>query len=355
MNDELAVKFYVTVAGREYRSAPDPLAPGQPISLEIEHRDQEASRLQLTVWDAVNNPQERSAPFVEFNSLPNPRCNPNLPVEAYAGWEDGEFVKVFAGLFVAKRAHYQLSETYLVGIHDAFKLRKRGWVKTHKEMTVAEFLKKKAAEEGINLIIDPTAAGDEELNTPASVFYQLGETNWSIMYRQIHELGYITNTIRKNDMVLKRDKSAGPTFSYERGDDKIRDLELRYEQRRDNRSPKRKGHTYHPTPSLHWHHVEGSDCGDGRSVRVTPPAIAEKKKRIRPYFAKASVKGFARRLEKEGDELSLSIRFEPRMRNEEIIVLSGFGGEIDGGWETASVVHRLGNGVAHTDCACWRP
>jgi hypothetical protein len=347
--DELAVKFYVIIAGREYRSAPEPLAPGQPISLEIEHRDNESSRLQLTVWDAVTD-----APFVEFNTLPNPRCNPNLPVEAYAGWDEASIVNVFAGLFTAKRAHYQLSETYLVGIHDAFKLRKRGKVDTLKEITVAEMLKKKAAEEGINLIIDSTAAGDEELNTPASVFYQLGEANWSLMYRHIHELGYITNTIRKNDMVLKRDKTAGPTFSYERGDGKIRDFDLREEQKRADRSPKRKGHTHHPTPSQHWHKQIGVDCGDGRSVRITPPAIAEKKKRTRPYFAKASIRGYARRMEQEGDELTISLRFEPKMRNEEIITLSGFGPQIDGAWQTASVVHRLGGGAAHTDCACWR-
>lgn len=346
---ELAVKFYVIFAGREYRSAPEPGAPGQPISLEIEHRDNESSRLQLTVWDAVTD-----KPFVEYNTLPNPRCNPNLPVEAYAGWEDASLVNVFAGLFVAKRMHYQLSQSYLVGVHDAFKLRKRGKVETLKELTVGQMLQKKAAEEGINLIIDKSVAGDEELNTPASIFYQLGEANWALMYRHIHELGYITNTIRKSDMVLKRDKSTGPVFSYERGDGKILDVESREEQRRAERSTKRKAHTQHPSPGKHWHKQIGIDCGDGRNVRITPPAIAEKTKRERPYFAKASIKGYARRMEQEGDELTISLRFEPMMRNEEIINLSGFGPQIDGAWQTCSVVHRVGSGPAHTECCCWR-
>jgi hypothetical protein len=44
----------------------------------------------------------------------------------------------------------------------------------------------------------------------------------------------------------------------------------------------------------------------------------------------------------------------PEMRNEEVITLSDFGPEIDGSWDTASVIHRMGNVAATTQIAAWR-
>jgi hypothetical protein len=83
-------------------------------------------------------------------------------------------------------------------------------------------------------------------------------------------------------------------------------------------------------------------------------ALAKTKDHHRTPFARFSVKGTARRLEREGDELTLESRMRPEMRNEEIITLSDFGAQIDGPWETASVVHRLGNVAATTSIAAWR-
>jgi len=62
----------------------------------------------------------------------------------------------------------------------------------------------------------------------------------------------------------------------------------------------------------------------------------------------------ARRLEREGNELSLHIRLRQEMRNEEVISISDFGPQIDGLWDTAAVVHRLGNIPATTEIAAWR-
>src|SRR6185503_10958388 len=110
MSDKLAVQFYVTIGGRTYRNGAEPDEPGQPTLLEIEHRDNEASRLQLSVKDFLYS----DVPFVEFNSIPNPRCNPGIKVEAWAGWEEESLVKVFEGLLVAKLPNHQLSETQFV-------------------------------------------------------------------------------------------------------------------------------------------------------------------------------------------------------------------------------------------------
>lgn len=144
--DKLAAKFIVTINGKRYASAPGPSESGQPLSMEVEHRDNEPSRLVLSIWDAVNNPNV--VPFPEFNSMPNPRCNPEIPVEAWGGWEDGEYLRMFTGILLAKRIKYQLSITEFAALHRMMRLRKRGKVDTLTNITVAQLLKKKARRKG---------------------------------------------------------------------------------------------------------------------------------------------------------------------------------------------------------------
>lgn len=352
MQDKLAVQFYVTINGRTYRNGAEPGEPGQPTLLEVEHVDNEASRLRLTVKDFLYS----DTPFVEYNSIPNPRCNPEIKVEAWAGWEDESLIKVFEGLLVAKKLKYQLSETSFVAAHESFKMRKRERVKTFTGMTIADLWKKLAAQEGCVLQIDPAVAGDDALNTPAEIYYQ-GipgvATNWGLMYHYIAELGYVANTIKSNVIVIRAAKDIGG-FEFKRGDEWIKSLDMREEQKRSERSPSRKGHAHDTKPGKAWHKRLGHDCGDGKHVRAVRPAIAKTKEHHRSTHARFSVKGIARRLEREGDELKLEIRMRPEMRNEEVLTLSDFGPEVDGSWETASVVHRMGNIAATTQIAAWR-
>lgn len=350
MSDKLGVKCIVTVNGRPYHFAPDTTENGQLISVEVEHRDNEASRIGVSAWDGLHDQH-----FIEYDAIPNPRCNEAIPIDCVAGWEDEGLVRLFGGLLTAKQAEYQLSQTRFVGLHEAFKLRKRAKVMTYKELTVAQLLKKLAAEEGIDLKIDKTAAGDEALNIPASVYYQMGVPNWEMMLHYIRSFGYITNTIRQNEMILRVDKDGTQEIVIERGDGQMVNFQTRQEQKRHDRSPKQKRHHYEPKPGKFGHKYENTDCGKGKGVLILPPAIAKKAKQRRRDFTKFSVRGMTRRLEKEADEITLSFRFRPEMRNEEIIVLKGFSAQIDGPWHTASVVHRLGTGTARTDAACWRP
>jgi hypothetical protein len=347
--DRLSVRGTVSIGGREYHFGPGKDAPGQPIRLEIEHRDNEASRLGLTVWERLTD-----TPFPEFNTVPDPECNPTIPVEAHAGWEGEGLVKLFGGLLIAKLGSYQLSQTKFVAIHDAHKLRKRARVKTFKGLTVKELLVKLAAEEGITLQVDASAAGDAALNTPTEVMYQLGEANWPMMLRYIHALGYVTNTIKKNVMVLRWNKESGAVVVVRRGDGQILDWRIRQEQKKAGRAPKYRGHAHEAKAGKFGHRNEGKDCGGGQTRVIVPAPIAKKKTEHKLPPARFSVKQTARRQQREGAEMDFKLRFVPTMRNEEIIRLSGFGPQIDGDWETSAVTHTLGGGAHSTDASCWR-
>lgn len=349
MSDQLAAQFIATVNGRLYRAGPDPSEPGQPLSIEVEFRDNETTRLGLKVWDALGND-----PFPEFNAVPNPRLDPNIPVLAWMGWEGDTLVKVFEGLLTAKSVHHQLSETDFTASHLAFNLRKRGKVDAVKGVTVAQLLKKKASEEGLNLILDSSVAGDDALNTPISVALQLGENNWTFMDRYLHELGYITTQREKDVIVVRVDKSSGSVITIKRGDDQLRSLQVREEQRKDGRSTHRKDQLHETKPGEAAHPQQGDDPDGSKNVQRVPPAIPRDDKDHKYTLTKASVKGVSRRLQKEGDELTIELRARFEMKNEEIITLSGFGGQVDGDWHTSSVVHRIGGGVATTQATCWR-
>lgn len=348
MPDELAARFIVTIGAREFHSAPEPGSPYQPIEVEIEHRDNEASRLLLKVWDAVTD-----VPFPQFNQTPNPRCNPDIPVLCWMGWEDGPLVPAFAGQLQGCRAHYQLSQTWFSAIHNAIKLRKRAKAKSYPGLTLLELLQKLAGEEGLTIKLDSTAANDPALHTPASMYFQIAEPNWALMLRYIHGMGYVTNTVNTTEINLKWDKSAGSTITLERGDKELISFDCREEQRRDTRSPRGRGHSGETKHGQFIHHDDGTDCGGGRRMELQSKHAKKKNQQKQVFPERFSIKGASRRLEREGDELTLAFRLKPEMRNEELIQLKGFGPKLDRVWDTASVIHKIGGSTARTECACW--
>ena len=125
--------------------------------------------------------------------------------------------------------------------------------------------------------------------------------------------------------------------------------------RRAEQAVRRKGHAHEPKPGKHWHRQEGADPSNARDVRALPPAIPKRATQHKVPFSKFSLKGRSQRREVEGDELSLTIRLRPEMRNEEVVVLKGYGAKVDGPWQTRSVTHRLGSEPAKTIIECWRP
>lgn len=352
MADRLAAKFRVTVGGRLYENGAKPDAPGQPISLTITHRDQEASQLELLVFDNVTM---GDVPFPEYNSVPNPRLVENVPVEAWAGWEDEELVKVFEGILLKKSASFLLSQTRFVGTHESFKLRKRGKVHVLKNITAKEMIIKKAAEEGIVVQFHPSAASDPALNTPVERFFQLGEAQWPLIRRWLYSNGFIANTIKKNILVIRRDKTGGEQFTFKRGDEHIISLAPTQEQKRDERSGRRKGHTHEHKPGKHWSREEKHTDDGSRAVEIQRAPVGRDVKTKKVPFAKFAISGKGKRRKVEGDELSLSVRLQPRMRNEEIVVIGNFGAQINGSYQTSEVIHRLGNSLAKTDIAAWKP
>jgi phage protein D len=353
VGDKLAAVFICSINGKTYQSG-----DGVSVSLESSTRDQELTQVSLAVWDGQVDGD--GVPFPHFNGMPNPRCNPTIPFEAWIGWEDEPLYKVIEGYLTAKKVKRQITHTEFVGLHQAIKLRKRARVRAYAGMSVADVLKKSAAEEGCKITIDPSVAGDDALTMPAEVIFQLGEHNWRLMLRLIHEFGYISNTVKANEIVIRADKSSGDQIVIQYGDliDPQRSMDLRYEQKRAGKSGKRKSHGTQIHSGLFWRGQHGADCGGkggSKHTRIRAAQVPKHKKQehIQP-FGHASTKGIASRLAKEGDALQLSIRLRPEMKNEEVIVLQGFGPEISGLWETASVVHRIGHGPASTDIAAWR-
>jgi hypothetical protein len=352
MFDRLAAKFRVTVGGRVYENGSKPDAPGQPINLTITHSDQEASRLELLVFDNVTM---GDVPFPEFNSIPNPRLVENVPIEAWAGWEDEEMIKVFEGILLKKDMHFLGSQTRFVGVHKSFKLRKRAKVQAMKNISLKEMIIKVAAEEGIKVEFHPSAASDPSLNTPVERIFRIGESQWSLIRRTLVSLGFIANTIKGDVLVIRRDKSGEPEFTFKRGDEHIVSLEVIQEQKRDERSGRRKGHTHEHRPAKHWSREERHTNDGSRAVDTVRPAIGRDVKTKKVPFARFAISGRGKRRKVEGDELSLTVRFQPTMKNQEIVVLKDFGKQVDIAWHTSEVVHRLGGQPAQTEIKGWHP
>lgn len=350
MGERLSVEWIVYVGGVRYTNLA--LEGDQlPMLLEIEHRDNEPSRLTLTVFDAPGDD-----PFPNYNNTPDPYLEPGVKVEAFARWEDEEWVKMFSGLLVAKKCRYpSRTETVFVALHKAFRLRKRGKVDTLQNVTHADMLKLKAAEEECSLTVHSSAASDPYLNEPAETILQPGEPNWDLMDRTVREGGYITNTIRDGEIVLRVNKSDGRLVKVALGDEHLVSFDIRSEQKRDSNSSRRKGHSHGHKAGKFQHNEEGKDPSKGRNVRHAPAALPKRKRgENREFFARTSVRGVARQLERRGRELTIEFRLNPSMRNEERIELSGCGAQISGIWETEAVTHRMGNTQARTQAACIR-
>lgn len=352
MPERLVAKYVVTINGFTYESGPDIDGEHHPATFELVHRDDEASRLTLTVKDF----NYQDVPFPDFNAIPNPRKNPNIPVDAILGWEDEGPVRVFAGVLAAKKMNYPApSQTTFVAIQDALRLRKRAGVDTKKNISLRQFITAKFAEENIIARFDKSIAGDLALTTPIEAIIQPGETHWDVARRWFRANGYITNTIQKNIVVIRRDKLSGDVYTFERGGPDIISLRLREEQKRDEKSGRRRGHSHELKPGRHWGRLFEESDDDSRAVEVVTPAIGKTTKQHKVPFSREATKNRAKRRAIEGDELSLTVRLEPRMRNEEIVVIKGFGPDIDGRYQTSDVIHRAGGSAATTDIEAWRP
>ncbi|MEW6209819.1 MAG: hypothetical protein AB1631_15755 [Acidobacteriota bacterium] len=352
MGEKLVSFFRVEVGGLIFENAPKPSDLGQPISLSICHRDKEKTRLTLTVKDYDLDTEN---PFPVYNTLPNPRTSELVPVVAYIGWEDEPIVKAFEGLYAKIRATYQPSRTEIIAIHGAMKLSKRGRVDVKKNLTLKEFITQKFAEEGITAQFHKSAAGDIALTTPIEVFIQAG-TQWDEVKMWLRANGYIWNTIKKDIVVIRRDKSDGQIIRLRRGDEHIISLEPSAEQKFDEKSGRRKGHAHEPKPGQRWSRLFEFTKDTSRAVEpVTPPIGKAAKGPHKVPLHRDSVRGRAKRHEIEGDQLRVTIRFRPEMRNEERIVISDFGRRIDGEYQTVSVEHVLGGEPARTIIEAVRP
>jgi hypothetical protein len=347
--ERLATRFIFLVNGIEWRSAPDEGSIYLPEELTLEYRDNESPSFDATVKDSTE-----TAFFPIASSIPNPRCNEKIPVEAYIGWDGEVLVKAFAGLLTGKDASFPGPKLRFTSHHQAFKLRKREKVHTFTGLTVTQMIKAVAAQEGLNIIIDPSAANDEALTTPVSWDARTG-THWSFIYHWLHELGYTTQAIKDTDIIVRADKvTTGQSIQIVRGDDQLISVEWREQAKRAEKASKRRHNSTQMPPGQFAAFSLGVDCGNGRKRRLVRPSIGKKhpKEAHGAEYAHHSNRGIVRRLEQEGDALNLVIRLRPEMRNEEVITFSGYGELDDGQWETASVIHRLP--IGHTEAACFR-
>jgi hypothetical protein len=352
VGDKLVSVFQVSVNGRHYNSAPGATGPdpGQPITLDWQYTDNEPLKLTLTLWDGVSS--TNFAP--EFNRCPNPLCNPTIPVIAYAGWE-GTLVKVFDGFLIAKKFRFAFSQTEFYAAHQMFNLKKHAKVNAVTNQTGQQFLSGLASQEGLTLQVDASAAGDDALTGPCDWFVQMGESPAQTMQRYCHEFGYVTNSQDSNIIVLRADKvTTGTQVMVTRGDGQLISMDLRYEQKTSKRAAHRRGHVVHHPPAQAAHSETGTSCGGEMGQRKRPPATARRTPNNKTATTANSLRGVARRLEHEGDEATFELRLIPTMKNQEVIVLSGYGPDIDGEWETSGVQHRVGQGAAKTSASCYR-
>ncbi|HKV39581.1 MAG TPA: hypothetical protein VJX67_10235, partial [Blastocatellia bacterium] len=331
--------------------APNPSSDEQPVSIEVEFSDQQVTRVGLTIWDQVDD----VTPYAHFNAMPDPMTNPEIPFQAWIGWEEETPVKVLDGYLAAKKLHYPGTICELLGTHQAIKLRKRARADSRQNMTVLQFLQTKAKEEKCQLVVDASAAGDEALAEPCDVILQLAhETNWDIMRTFIKELGYVTVPEGANVLRLFAHKLNGPEVTIERWDGQMINQDARFEQRKAGKSSHRRGHLTEISPGKFQHNTAGQDQGQSRGKTSVPPVLPRSRKSRKGILGVFNVRGVARRLEHEGNELTMTTRLRPEMKNQEKVTLKGFGPEMDGTWQTASIVHRIGHGAAETQMALWR-
>jgi hypothetical protein len=350
MGDRLVGQILVIINGVQYRNGADSDDPGKLVSVEIERRDDEAARATVVLWDVFSD-----VAYPEFNRHPNPR-KVKYGVEIYGGWEDEPIVKMFAGYCSIKTFDEEIpSHTKFVAVDESGELRKYGRNHVLKGLSVAELLRKKAAEHGVHLELDRSVAGDSWLFEPMSTHYQTGEVNWDLMNRYIGELGYVTIPKGANRLVLMRDKSTGKGLVLTYGDEKIKHCSVREQQKQAARAHARKGHHSEGIAGKHAKYpnevLRPNEDGRGQHWQAAP--LAKDKHDRKMTLAKAAVMGKRKRRKVEGDELDCSIRLEPWMINHELITLSEFGPDADGVYHTRMVRHRMGQEWT-TDIEGWR-
>ncbi|HEY6329487.1 MAG TPA: hypothetical protein VI756_09115 [Blastocatellia bacterium] len=349
---ELAPKFVVTIGGVTFENA---ALHNKPIKLEIEHRDHEASRLILTIHDSAT---DRAGPFPLFNSTPDPHTTPGIPVKCIAGWDDGTITTVFQGELVGKKNSYPAaSKTTFVALHDSHNLRKFAKQDTLPNSAVQNMLQTKAAEYNCQIQIDPSAAGDPALTTAMEVIYQIGQSNWQLMLHYLVTYGFISccgdPNVSGNTIVIKKDKTNDPKYPFQFGGTEYISHDIRSEQKRPSRAQQRRGLTHEPPPSGTQSGTSGTAPAGEQNSQPVSRASGKTVDGRKGFFARASTNNLARQLERQGREIQITLRFQPQMHNEEQIVLSGFGAQIDGTWETAEVVHSL-VGKSETRLVCWQ-
>jgi hypothetical protein len=353
--ERLAGKFIVDIGGFRYENAADHLLPGQPVSCEVERRDDEAARATLVVFDRVD--PSSKPPYVEFNRFPNPRKVENIPFIVYGGWPDEGLVKMFEGTLIKKGMDEDIpSMTRFIAADFTYKLRKHARNDTWEGLTVKASLRKKGAEHGVNVQFDRTTANDPALNEPMEVYYQVSEPNWDWMLQYIRELGFVAVPKGRDILVVMQDKSAGRRLELRYGDDLIKKFALIEENKKSDRSPNRRGHHHETHAGRHAVYpnqlIVPNDSGKGYHWQNAP--LAKDKKEHQHTLAKAAVLGKSRRRKREGDEADGQIRLTPWMVNHEIIPVSGYGPDIDGEYDTRMVRHVMGQEWT-TYFEGWRP
>lgn len=364
---ELAPHFIVSIGGMSFENAPGSSGFGtafgaplqRPMKLEIEHRDHESSRLMLTVHDSAT-PITGGTPFPIFNGTPDPHVTDGVPVLCTAAWDDeASPITIFQGQLVGKKNKYPAaSTTVFTALHDSHRLRKKAESDTYPNHNVQQMLQAEAAKQNCTIVVDPSAAGDPALVTTMEVIYKIAQSNWQVMLHYLVTFGFISccgdPATSANTIVIKKDKTNDPQFPFQFGGTEYVSHDIRSEQKRPSRSEQRRGHAHETVAGKHQDDTDGSDPVGGQNMQPSARAHGRTVQYGKGFFAKASTNNLARQLERQGREIQITVRFQPKMHNEEQIVLSGFGPQIDGVWETAEVVHRMGSEPARTNIVAYQ-
>ena len=174
------------------------------------------------------------------------------------------------------------------------------------------------------------------------------------MFRYIHELGYVTTTDGPNIIRLFAHKLGGSQILVQPWDGQLISFEVRLEQKIDQRASRGRVYAHETIYGTAAHVSAGVDCGGSKSRQMLRAAIAKRTARHRYDDVGITIRQTTRRLAHEGDELNLELRLRPEMKNQEVILMSGWGPNVDGEWQTASVIHRIEGGNSVTQAACWR-
>lgn len=353
----LVAKGLVIIGGRRFEITDEKGEhPGLPISASAAHRDTKSSSAELVVWDVDNVTGE---PFPIFNSMPDPMIEHNVPYDMWLGWEGEALVKVFEGILLAKEVNTQTTETTLIGVHDSYRMKKRGKVRARTHITIADLLRQLGLEYGIEIRFIGSAASDPALTVPRRWTIQGVpgvESNWAMMCHYLYEYGFILNTTLRGVVEIRKDKDADPQFDFTYGDEWGLQFNARFEQRRDHRTSRIKGYSHEAKPGKRAQYEQVEPEDGGRRVQAVPPATAKRDQTPhRSPMTKLHVRNTSRRLKHvEGHDASMTCRMRPQLKNTEQYTLNKYGPQLSGLWHAASVEHSIGKGTASTRLSVWK-